>query len=122
MTAPRTIWQHVAEGLDAVAAAAMRAPGADQTIVDDWRQGPHDFIVEAVVDQRADGRIDNRSLLFSVTTSNPGSPNRYEVARVRARDLVDEDGQPIDARATARDLLVQLQPVPDDISSLGDGA
>jgi hypothetical protein len=34
--------------------------------------------------------------------------------------LADADGQPVDAEATVADLLVQLEPIPDDLSSLDD--
>lgn len=117
---PKTLWEHVSDGLDAVAAAALRAPGADPDVVQAWRDMPHTFIVVAAVEQRRRRRraqgLDTRSTWFRVVALTEGSNVAYEVVdRIQARDLIDADGQPVDPRATAHDLLAQLQTAPDHV-------
>ncbi|GAA4983384.1 hypothetical protein WHI96_12130 [Pseudonocardia tropica] len=53
---------------------------------------------------------------------HPDGPSRneaHELFRARARDLLQHDGTPVDAKADARTLLLQLgHGVPDDASTL----
>jgi hypothetical protein len=122
MTEPRTLADHVGEALlasahrvmtsepfaslpDKVAARAAAVQWADQAL--------HRLVVEAVLDTGRKGRPDTRSLRMVVSYVDHTGRSAVLCAPF-VRDLVDAHGEPIDARASARDLLAQARPVTDE--------
>lgn len=83
----------------------------------EWYETAHERVtVELRAEKAARGRadrVDTRSTYAIVWLDTAAGPG--ELCRVRVRDLVDQHGQPIDARATTRDLLAQQQPAPDHV-------
>lgn len=122
---PRRLHQHIIDAVQALA-ERMVQQRPDSAIwrdtVADWVEATldpdeHRIHVALRVDRNVRGRIDTRSLAVDVyLTSRIGME---KLLTVRARDLLDEHGHPIDARADARTLLLQLgHGIPDNVATL----
>ncbi|GAA4674308.1 hypothetical protein GCM10023215_02340 [Pseudonocardia yuanmonensis] len=101
---PRTLMELTAEGMERVtdglahvAEQQGATPQFARTLAEAWRKGPHDLTVQITVDKTRGGRPDTRSTRVLVDARAEGSQVPYRVAEARVRDLVDEDGKPIDA-------------------------
>lgn len=70
------------------------------------------------------GRVDTRSLRWRFYLRNPlGIGPRIVLCEVRGDQLIDADGQPIDARADVRALLQQQgDRIPDSLAKLDEHA
>lgn len=114
--------EHISSALYASAGrvVAQHPQLADQVAT--WIETAHEKVrVVANVERRARGRIDTRALRLDcyLDTADGLAP----LCTVRVRDLIDDDGQPIDARDTARTLLLQHgHGIPDDVRQLAEGA
>lgn len=117
-TTRKRLHEHITDALTATAARVLTAHPERATELADWLQTAHEHVViTAHADRRPNGRIDTRSLRLDchVTTSAGLAP----LVSVRVRELLDQHGQPVDAQADARELLLQLgHGVPDDLSTL----
>jgi hypothetical protein len=88
-----------------------------------WMETAHELVeIEAHVARGNSGRIDTRSLRLDCYLQT--SQGRAPLCSVRVRDLVDGDGERIDARSDARTLLLQNgHGIPDSPATLhGDAA
>lgn len=87
-----------------------------------WIETAHEQVeIEAHVERGPRGRIDTRSLRLDCYLRT--SQGRAPLCSVRVRDLVDEHGERIDARADARTLLLQNgHGIPDSPASLPSDA
>lgn len=121
---PRRLHAHIIDAVQAAAErmVALRSDPAWRDTVADWVETTldpdnHRIAVALRVDRNVRGRIDTRSLAVDVyLTSRIGAE---KLLTVRARDLLDEHGHPIDARADARTLLLQLgHGIPDSPATL----
>lgn len=125
MTDRKTIHELIAAAL---AAQLDRLTAAPPNTATDWRQraeliehyesgAVYDRLdVELRADRRPNGRVDGRSLL-AVVWMRTGY-GALPLLAVRVRNLADGAGHPVDARQSTRDLLAQLEPIPDDPGGL----
>lgn len=114
----RRLADHITEALDASVARVLAAHPERRDELAEWRATAHErVVVRADVGQDRRGRIRHDSLRLAVhlITSEGLAP----LCTVRVRDLVDEHGQPLDAKELARELLWQNGiGIPDDASEL----
>jgi hypothetical protein len=122
MTTPvrRRLSDHITEALTAMATRiTAKHPDRANDLVD-WMQTAHTRLTyRAAADKTRNGRIDTRSMFIEVLVDFGPNVPMLPLCKVRVRDLVDANGQPIDGQATARELLWQLGVnIPDDPSEL----
>jgi hypothetical protein len=114
----KRLHEHITDALTASAARILADHPDRADALADWLNTAHEHVViTAHADRRPNGRIDTRSLRLDchLTTSAGPAP----LVSVRVRDLLDQHGQPIDAQADARTLLLQLgHGIPNDTSTL----
>nr|WP_042195680.1 hypothetical protein [Kibdelosporangium sp. MJ126-NF4]CEL22154.1 hypothetical protein [Kibdelosporangium sp. MJ126-NF4]CTQ92935.1 hypothetical protein [Kibdelosporangium sp. MJ126-NF4]CTQ95572.1 hypothetical protein [Kibdelosporangium sp. MJ126-NF4] len=108
MTTPRRrLSDHVYAALNESVTRVLSAHPHRRAELAQWLETVHErLIIRAVADRRTPGgRIDTRSLRMEVyvLTTAGAAP----LVSVRARDLLDADGNPVNARTTARHLLWQ---------------
>ncbi|MDN5918671.1 MAG: hypothetical protein L0I76_26840 [Pseudonocardia sp.] len=105
----RRLYEHIHDALLA-SARRLLAQNPDPVVRDalaDWMSTAHErILVGASVDRGRRGRVDTRSLRIDCYIRTDSGP--APLCSVRARDLLDEHGDPVDARADARTLLLQL--------------
>lgn len=122
---PRRLSDHISEALLGLAQRQLDAhPDRPAWFLDAlavWIETAAERIeIEAVVDRRPSGRVDTRSLRLDVSLPMLDNATSVLLCSVRVRDLIDEHGDPINARDDARTLLLQNgYGVPDSPAALG---
>jgi hypothetical protein len=114
----RRLAEHITDALTASARRVLAQHPERQEELAQWIETAHQQVVVGLdVGRTRRGRIRTNSLrvVAYLNTTAGMAP----LCSVRVRDLVDEHGQPIDPRATARELLWQHGiGIPDDPSGL----
>jgi hypothetical protein len=108
MIARRRLHEHIVEAVQASLGRILTGHPHLREVAAEWvEELARRVEVEARVDRRRGGRLDTRSLrLDCYLRANSGE--RALLCSVRARDLLTDYGKPVDARADARTLLLQL--------------
>lgn len=120
----RRLHEHIHDALLACARRLLDEHPGDEALREalaQWMETAHErVVVEAHVERTKRGRVDTRSLRLDVYLNTDVGP--APLCQVRARDLLTADGQPVDAKADARTLLLQLgHGIPDDARALTEG-
>lgn len=104
----RQLADHVTDALTTLAWQQYTEDSGRRDLVADWIEDASRRVVVSAEADQPGRRVDTRSLaLTAYLPLHDG--NAVRLCTVRVRDLCDADGNPIDARATARDLLAQHQ-------------
>lgn len=118
----RTLSDHVLKALELLVADTVVEHPETRDSMAEWLAAVFDMRplpldVTGHCDSRG-GRVDTRSARLDVYLVAV-VPAPIHLVRVRARDLCDQDGRPIDARQFARDCLYQQgHGIPNDPSAL----
>jgi hypothetical protein len=105
--ARRRLHEHIAEAVQASVGRILAEHPHLREVAAEYAEQLHRRVeVEASVDRRR-GRLDTRSLRIDCYL-RADSGERALLCSVRARDLLTDYGRPVDARADARTLLLQL--------------
>lgn len=120
----RRLADHITDALTAMAARILERHPERADDLADWLETAHErVIVRADVGRSRKGRIRHDSLRLHVFIDHGPPLGLAPLCTVRVRDLVDAEGLPIDAKATARELLWQHgHGIPDDLSGLDDAS
>lgn len=121
-TGRQTLAAHINDALAAMAGRILTHHPERAGDLADWLEDAHKrVIVRADVGRGKRGRIRHDTLRLAVFIDHGPPLGLAPLCTVRVRDLVDQNGQPIDAKATARELLWQNgYGIPDDLSGLDD--